>query len=110
MVPDDVPSNWRVLGAEGAYDGYARQFAANLVAAGMGNAVIRLGHEMNGNWYHDSLGNDPAQYGTGPSTGPGSCGRCVRSRRPLPVRLERQCRVPGHSRSHASIQATTSWM
>jgi beta-mannanase len=28
----------------------------------MGNAVIRLGHEMNGTWYHDSLGNDPRQY------------------------------------------------
>ena len=63
MVPDDVPSNWRQLGAAGAYDGYARQLAASLVAAGMGNAVIRLGHEMNGTWYHDSLGNDPAQYG-----------------------------------------------
>ena len=28
----------------------------------MGNAVIRLGHEMNGTWYHDSLGSNPAQY------------------------------------------------
>lgn len=63
MVPQDVPADWRVLGAEGAYDGYARQLAANLVAAGMGNAVIRLGHEMNGNWYHDSLGDNPAQFG-----------------------------------------------
>jgi hypothetical protein len=62
MVPDNVPANWRVLGAEGAYDGYARQLAGNLIAAGMGNAVIRLGHEMNGTWYHDSLGNNPAQY------------------------------------------------
>jgi hypothetical protein len=63
MVPDDVPANWRVLGAEGAYDHYARELAVNLVAAGMGNAIIRLGHEMNGNWYHDSLGNNPAQFG-----------------------------------------------
>ena len=63
MVPDNVPANWRELGAAGAYDGYARQLAANLVAAGMGNAVIRLGHEMNGTWYHDSLGNDSAEYG-----------------------------------------------
>jgi hypothetical protein len=62
MVPDDVPANWRVLGAEGAYDKYARELAVNLMAAGMGNAVIRLGHEMNGTWYHDSLGNDPSQY------------------------------------------------
>jgi len=63
MVPDGVPSNWREIGAAGGYDGYARQLAANLVAAGMGNAVIRLGHEMNGTWYHDALGNDPGQYG-----------------------------------------------
>lgn len=63
MVPDGVPSNWRETGAAGGYDRYARQLAANLVAAGMGNAVIRLGHEMNGTWYHDALGHDPAQYG-----------------------------------------------
>ena len=62
MVPDNVPANWRVLGAEGAYDGYARELATNLVRAGMGNAIIRLGHEMNGTWYHDSLGSNPAQY------------------------------------------------
>jgi hypothetical protein len=62
MVPDNVSANWRVLGAEGAYDSYARELATNLVRAGMGNAIIRLGHEMNGTWYHDSLGNNPAQY------------------------------------------------
>jgi hypothetical protein len=62
MVPADVPANWRVLGARGGYDGYARQLAANLVAAGMGSAVIRLGHEMNGTTYHDSLGSDPGEY------------------------------------------------
>lgn len=63
MVPDGVPSNWREIGAAGGYERYARQLAANLVSAGMGNAVIRLGHEMNGTWYHDALGRDPAQYG-----------------------------------------------
>jgi Glycosyl hydrolase family 26 len=62
MVPAGVPANWRVLGAKGAYDGYARRLAANLVAAGMGNAVIRLGHEMNATTYPDSLGNDPGEY------------------------------------------------
>ncbi|HEX4063346.1 MAG TPA: glycosyl hydrolase [Streptosporangiaceae bacterium] len=62
MIPADAPADWRVLGAQGAYDGYARQFADNLVAAGMGNAVIRLGHEMNGTTYPDSLGNNPSQY------------------------------------------------
>jgi beta-mannanase len=62
MVPDDVSANWRALGAAGHYDRYARRLAINLVEAGMGDAVIRLGHEMNGTWYHDSLGNNPAQY------------------------------------------------
>jgi hypothetical protein len=62
MVPDNVPANWRVLGAQGTYDHYARELAVNLVAAGMGNAIIRLGHEMNGSWYHDSLGDNPAQF------------------------------------------------
>jgi Glycosyl hydrolase family 26 len=62
MIPDQVPSNWRDLGAEGAYDHYARELATNLVAAGMGNAVIRLGHEMNGGWYQDNVGSGPAQY------------------------------------------------
>lgn len=62
MVPNNVPSNWRELGATGAYDRYARQLGVNLVADGMSDAVIRLGHEMNGDWYHDSLGNDPAQF------------------------------------------------
>ena len=63
MVPDQAPANWRQLGAAGAYDRYIRELASNLVAAGMGNSVIRLGHEMNGTWYHDSLGTDPALYG-----------------------------------------------
>jgi hypothetical protein len=63
MIPSQVPSDWRELGAGGAYDRYARELATNLVAAGMGNAVIRLGHEMNGTWYQDDIGSDPAQYG-----------------------------------------------
>ena len=62
MVPDDVPADWRVLGARGAYDQYARNLATNLVKAGLGHAVIRLGHEMNTTTYHDSLGTDPGQY------------------------------------------------
>jgi hypothetical protein len=47
MVPNDAPSDWAVLGAQGAYDGYARQLAENLVSEGMGNSVIRLGWEAN---------------------------------------------------------------
>ena len=47
MVPESAPSDWRVLGAEGAYDHYATQLAENLVSAGLGDSIIRLGAEAN---------------------------------------------------------------
>ncbi len=40
-------SDWLTAGAQGAYEGHARALARNLVAAGLGNAVIRLAHEAN---------------------------------------------------------------
>jgi Glycosyl hydrolase family 26 len=40
-------SDWRDAGAAGAYVEYARQLAENLVAAGLGDSVIRLAHEAN---------------------------------------------------------------
>ena len=64
LVPSQVPSqsNWLQLGAEGAYTSYDKQFAANLVAAGLGDSVIRLSPESNGTWNADSLGTTPAQW------------------------------------------------
>ena len=63
MVPNDAPSNWAVLGAEGAYDPYATQLASNLVAKGMGNSVIRLGWEANNPAnYENALPGDPSEY------------------------------------------------
>jgi hypothetical protein len=63
MVPDDVPPNWRQLGAEGVYDGYARQFARNLVALGLGGSIIRLGWEANTQSDRETaLGNTPADW------------------------------------------------
>jgi hypothetical protein len=49
-------ANWRPAGARGAYVRHARVLARNLVAAGLGSSVIRLGHEANGTWYPDSIG------------------------------------------------------
>jgi hypothetical protein len=49
-------SDWRTQGADGAFSGYASTLARNLVHAGMGRAVIRLGHEANGTWYPDNVG------------------------------------------------------
>ncbi len=63
MVPNDAPSDWAVLGAEGAYDSYATQLASNLVAEGMGNSVIRLGWEANNPTnYENALPGDPSEY------------------------------------------------
>jgi hypothetical protein len=63
MVPDDAPADWRVLGARGDYNGYATHFAKELVAGGLGNSIIRLGWEANGDYNQENaLGTDPAQY------------------------------------------------
>ena len=38
-------------GATGAYDQYFKTLATNLVAAGQGSSIIRLGWEFNGDWF-----------------------------------------------------------
>jgi len=64
MVPDNAPSNWRVLGATGQYNQYATALATNLVREGLGDSVIRLGPEANDNADPQiDLGSDPSQYG-----------------------------------------------
>ncbi|HWF56439.1 MAG TPA: glycosyl hydrolase [Solirubrobacteraceae bacterium] len=61
LIPADLKgSDWLAKGAEGAYAPYARALAERLIRAGMGDAVIRLGHEANGTWYVDSLPDTPA--------------------------------------------------
>lgn len=63
LIPGPLTGgDWRAVGAAGGYAGYARTLAANLVAAGLGNATIRLGHEGNGTWYPDNVGTTPAQW------------------------------------------------
>lgn len=67
MVPIGLPGNWRAAGAHGAYDNHIRAWAANMVAAGMGSATVRLGHEANGDWYFDNIGataQDAASWAT----------------------------------------------
>jgi hypothetical protein len=64
LAPSEITSqsDWLELGAAGAYTQYARAFAQNLVAAGLGGSVLRLGSEANGTWNADSLGSTPAQW------------------------------------------------
>lgn len=64
MVPNDVPSNWAQLGADGEYDSYATDLAENLVKEGMGNSIIRLGWEANDpSNPENALPTDPNEYG-----------------------------------------------
>jgi hypothetical protein len=55
-------SHWRRAGAEGRFDAHARALAQNLVAAGLGASVIRLGAEMNGDWNADNVGTTPSEF------------------------------------------------
>jgi hypothetical protein len=56
MVPDGVPKDWAERGAAGEYDDHARVLASKLVAAGLGNSIIRLAHEANGAGTQDVVG------------------------------------------------------
>lgn len=62
MIPSGAPADWRQRGVNGEYDAHARELAHYLVAKGLGGAIIRLGHEANGNWYNDSIGSTQAEY------------------------------------------------
>ena len=55
-------TDWLPRGAAGEYEEHARTLARNLVAAGLGQSVIRLGHEANGDWYAHSLGTTTEEY------------------------------------------------
>jgi hypothetical protein len=55
-------TDWRHAGARGDYTSHAVNLAKNLVTSGLGNAVIRLGHEANGTWYPDSIGSTDADF------------------------------------------------
>lgn len=56
MMPKGMPADWRRRGARGDYDEHIRRLAQNLVAAGLGSQVIRMGAEANGDWRMDQIG------------------------------------------------------
>jgi hypothetical protein len=61
MLPKDTSTTLQA-GATGAYDAHFKLTAQHLVAAGMGNATIRIGHEFNQKWPRWSAVSDPASY------------------------------------------------
>jgi hypothetical protein len=63
MLPPSLAGpNWRREAARGRFDGHARALARNLVTAGLGRSVIRLGAEMNGDWNADNVGRTPRDF------------------------------------------------
>ena len=58
MLVND-PATTLQRGAAGEYDGHFRQLARTLVQYGYGNAALRVGWEMNGDWYRWSATTDP---------------------------------------------------
>jgi DNA segregation ATPase FtsK/SpoIIIE-like protein len=62
MLPKADTSTTLEAGATGAYDSHWQAAALHLVAAGMGNAILRIGWEFNQNWARWAARNDPAAY------------------------------------------------
>lgn len=68
LIPSNLedqsdPLTWEQPCADGAYNDNATLLAKNLVAAGLGNSVIRLGDEMNGTWEVDFMGTTTQEQG-----------------------------------------------
>jgi hypothetical protein len=51
MLPEQVSGVSLQACADGAYNAYWRQFGSVISSYGLGNSIIRLGWEFNGNWY-----------------------------------------------------------
>ena len=51
MLPEHVAGVSLQACANGNYNSYWRQFGTNITSYGLGNSIIRLGWEFNGNWY-----------------------------------------------------------
>jgi hypothetical protein len=51
MLPSNVSGVSLDACAAGSYNSYWKQFGTNISSYGLGNSIIRLGWEFNGNWY-----------------------------------------------------------
>lgn len=57
------PLSWETACAAGSYNSYATKLGTSLVSAGLGDSVIRLGSEANGNWSGDFVGTTTQEQG-----------------------------------------------
>lgn len=69
LIPDSVknesdPLGWEQSCAKGKFDVHVKRLGKNLVAAGLGYSVIRLGAEMNGPWEADFVGTTTVEQHT----------------------------------------------
>jgi len=64
LIPAKEATNprWLAECAVGDFNTHAKQFARNMIAAGFGYSVIRLGIEMNGTWETGSLGDTKTEW------------------------------------------------
>jgi hypothetical protein len=60
MLPDQAAS--LEAGARGEYDHWFRTLARRLVAAGLGDSILRVGHEFNGDWMPWRAAADPRAF------------------------------------------------
>jgi hypothetical protein len=61
LIPSDGTSTLETA-ATGAYNGYFKTLATDMIANGAANATIRLGWEMSGNWFAWTGVNDPTAF------------------------------------------------
>jgi hypothetical protein len=63
LIPKSLAdSDWRQAGARGDYAEHARSLARNLIAARLGNIVIRFAGEANGDWNRDNIGDSDRDF------------------------------------------------
>lgn len=63
LIPSELlGTSWLREGAAGKFTSHAAELAKDLVAAGLGDSIIRLSPEDNGTWNTDSLGSTPQQW------------------------------------------------
>jgi hypothetical protein len=63
LIPQSLTgTDWRTAGARGDFNDHAQALARNLIAAGLGDSVIRFAGEANGTWNRDNIGSTDQDF------------------------------------------------